>query len=310
MERALLFADFVKHPSPGNPLRGKHIFGSLMELGCKESCNNRLLRALKTYLRGHMRIHALAVVLALGASVPAVAADATVDEVIVVDTAYDWSGVYVGVQGGYSWGANKDVALTGDSFFVYQQEVTRYIPFSVPSDVEGLAGGAQIGYNFQSGSLVYGGELDFQFGPGGEANEVCAPYSDISGYCYPASTVVSELKWLATARGRIGHAFDRTLFYATAGLAVGEVYGSYGVRNAPSLPYEISMEDSSIRFGWTAGVGAQYAITERISLKGEYLYYDLADQDADAFYSFGPYLATATFSNDGHIVRVGVNYKF
>lgn len=256
-----------------------------------------------------MRICALTAVLAIWTAFPAIAADAVVEEVVVVDTAHDWSGVYVGAQGGYLMGASQTVDISGSQQFVGFQQVG-FIPYSVDSDIDDFIGGAQIGYNKQSGTMVYGAELDFQFGPNGEPGIGCESIGDGCGI---QTIVASELKWLGTVRGRIGKAFDRSLFYATAGLALGEVQNSLEVNETGSDSDDLFGSDSSTRFGWTIGAGAEYALTQNISVRGEYLYYNLSNNSVTATLRqdpSSPEFGEAEFSNDGQIVRLGVNYKF
>src|SRR5262245_19150404 len=77
----------------------------------------------------------------------AVAADAVVEEVVVVETAYDWSGVYVGLQAGYGW-ADAD-------FTIFTNPETN---FTV--DADGPFVGGYAGYNFQWDNVVAGIEGD------------------------------------------------------------------------------------------------------------------------------------------------------
>ena len=96
----------------------------------------------------------------------------------------NWSGLYVGVNGGYGWSANTD-----------------YL------DPTGVFGGGQIGYNFQRGNIVFGLETDFQG----------------SGISDSGWGDKSSLDWFGSVRGRAGYAFDRALVYATGGFGYGQV---------------------------------------------------------------------------------------
>jgi outer membrane immunogenic protein len=108
----------------------------------------------------------------------------------------NWSGLYVGVNGGYGWTANTDSAA-GDL------------------NPEGGFGGGQIGYNWQGvfglgRSWVVGVEADFQ-GSGISDNS----FGD-----------KASLNWFGTVRGRLGYAFGPTLLYGTGGFAYGNVKNS------------------------------------------------------------------------------------
>lgn len=97
------------------------------------------------------------------------------------DLAYDWSGIYAGVQGGVQ---SKGVPN----------------PFSSRS---GWALGGQVGANFQAGPLVYGGELDATYSTGTDIR-----LGDGAGL---------EQKMTGAAKLRAGVSLDRTLIYGTAG---------------------------------------------------------------------------------------------
>ncbi len=96
----------------------------------------------------------------------------------------NWSGLYVGVNGGYGWSDNTD-----------------YL------DPTGGFGGGQIGYNVQRGNIVFGLETDFEG----------------SGVADSGFGDKSSLDWFGSVRGRVGYAFDRALVYATAGFGYGQV---------------------------------------------------------------------------------------
>jgi opacity protein-like surface antigen len=72
---------------------------------------------------------------------------------------------------------------------------------------------------------------------------------------------------LATVRGRAGWAWNRVLFYGTAGAAFANVQAAAG-----AFPFMNSTEP-----GWTAGVGVEYAFAPNWTAKAEYLFVDLAN---------------------------------
>lgn len=167
--------------------------------------------------------------------------------------AYSWAGPYLGANVGYEWAS---VSNTG----------------AKPS---GVAGGLTGGYNWQSGSVVFGLEGDIQ---ATAANDRFATYK----FSNP---------WFGTARGRIGYAFNNVMLYGTAGLA----FGSLQVEQ-----FGLSQSQSSI--GWTAGLGAEVGIYQNWTAKIEYLYVDLQNNN---------YMLTAANNGlDFSTVRIGVNYHF
>ena len=182
----------------------------------------------------------------------------------VYTPAYNWTGFYVGINGGGGWGRSEFTGpfATGGSF-----------------DTSGGLVGGTIGYNWQMGQVVFGLEGD-------------GDWSGIKGSAFCGGTVCETRNdWLATARGRLGYAFDRFLPYVTGGAAFGNIKTNIaGVGSADDT-----------RTGWTAGGGVEYGLGGPWTIKAEYLHVDLGDG--------GSVLgSTADFRTD--IVRAGLNYRF
>jgi outer membrane immunogenic protein len=180
---------------------------------------------------------------------------------------WNWTGFYVGINGGYGFGKSNwtNVAGTTGDF-----------------NVRGALAGGTIGYNLQTGMWVWGLEGDV----------------DASWIKGTAATICCETKneWLATARGRIGYAFDRWLPFLTGGAAFGDV---------KMTPIGFPAETLT-KIGWTAGGGLEYAFQGAWSAKVEYLYADLGKASCD--------VATCGVATDvtfkTSIVRGGINYHF
>ena len=88
----------------------------------------------------------------------------------------------------------------------------------------------------------------------------------ISAVVPPPISCQTQSEWLATVRGRVGYAFDRILFYGTAGAAFGNVQTGL---NPPST------FDSTVEAGWTVGAGLEVAFAPNWTAKVEYLFVDL-----------------------------------
>jgi opacity protein-like surface antigen len=183
-----------------------------------------------------------------------------------VASVYDWSGVYLGVHAGYGWG-DAEIDVAG-------------LP-GVDSDADGFLGGVQAGYNAQWGNWVGGVELD-------------ASYSGVEGD--DIAGLDTELNWVGTARARVGYAFDRLLPYVTGGLALGEVEATNTIAG---------ISESNTHIGWTVGAGLEYAVTDNVTVRGEYSYIDLQDES----YTLGAGVP-ADAGLDLHTVKAGLNYKF
>lgn len=153
--------------------------------------------------------------------------------------------------------------------------------FSKPTkDRNSIVAGLQLGANYQVGSMVFGAELEG--GHLGVRHSKSATLKEIS----------VEQKWLLAAKGRAGAAFDRTLVYGTAGLAMMEL-GARGPIGRPT--------GNKWRTGYVVGAGIEHAITDNLSLKGEYNYVRLARD-----YKIGKDKIDVT----DHIVKAGINYRF
>jgi outer membrane immunogenic protein len=107
----------------------------------------------------------------------------------------------------------------------------------------------------------------------------------------------SQLGWFATFTGRVGYAWERTLFYAKAGLAVAEVTQSVRSNVNGNL---FGTATSHLASGWTAGVGTEYALNAAWSAKAEYLYYDLGTDN---------YANVLDAHARGGLARVGLNFR-
>ena len=120
------------------------------------------------------------------------------------------------------------------------------------------------------------------------------------------TTASQQLQWLSTLRARIGYAgFDRMLIYGTAGVAVGQVKETFNT-SAPATVYSGSTD--SVKAGPTIGGGIEYLITDKLSIKGEGLYYDLGSDTQSV--SNGFFQTGKEFRTRGAIFRLGLNYQF
>jgi outer membrane immunogenic protein len=226
----------------------------------------------------------------LATAAGAIAADAVIDEVPVA-VSYDWTGAYVGAHVGYAWANTTINDLDDYSFSLNPDE----LEFDFDSD--GIVGGVHVGYNWQSGQFVFGAEADIA--ATGIDNTIDNPMIPGSG-----ETFATNIDWFGTLRGRLGYAVDRFLPFVSGGLAFGDIESSY---NDP-LDGVVSAVASDVVFGWTIGAGAEYALTDRWSLRAEYLYVDLEDSRGTLIDGSDEY--RYDFDNDLHVVRLGASYNF
>jgi outer membrane immunogenic protein len=174
---------------------------------------------------------------------------------------FTWTGAYAGASGGYGWSSSGGLDATGGF------------------------GGGQIGYNVQTGNIVFGVEGDIA---GGDISQT------VNGFGIPFTTAFS-VDALASLRGRAGLAYNNWLLYGTAGggWAHDKISG-----NIAGMPFSSNQWLS----GWTAGAGVEWSFAPNWSTKFEYLHYGLGTPN-----SFG---TVPTGKVDIDTLKIGINYLF
>jgi outer membrane immunogenic protein len=159
---------------------------------------------------------------------------------------YDWGGLYVGLHAGYLWG---DVNIDEDDE-----------PVARGGDIDGFVGGALAGFNFELDPVVLGVEADIGWADVDGEGTAAAPEPD---YSY-------DLNWNAHLRARAGFAFDRALIFVAGGLAYADL----------DIDQEITLSGGDY-WGWSIGGGIDYAFTDQIIGRIEYLHDEFDDKDYD-----------------------------
>lgn len=227
--------------------------------------------------------------------------------------AFDWSGWYVGLNLGYSWGRSwSDVTGT--------TAVPSTFAFTTSTSMDGWLGGGQIGYNWQfNKNWLLGVEADIQ-GTGQRGTAYAPTYT----FGFPGVPLINatgsleqKLPWFGTLRARLGfEPSDHWLLYATGGLAYGEVDSTATATTSQlGTPTLVSSSTASnTQAGWAAGAGAEWWLSDRLSAKAEYLYIDLGHvTNSYTFTGLGlGGFATAAISSHitDNIFRVGIDYHF
>lgn len=186
---------------------------------------------------------------------------------------FTWTGLYVGANGALGVGR---FSQGGDAAF---------------GNAFGGFGGATVGYNYQSGSLLVGAEGDIAFG-------------SVNGSGSPAFGITSkgDIGGIGTARVRFGYVYDRAMFYVTGGYAGASVRGTLtDTRGAPNL----FIDQSHYLNGFAVGAGVEFAVTNHISVKGEYLF---TGYGSNSF--FGGTRDALNAGANVNLLRAGVNYRF
>jgi outer membrane immunogenic protein len=179
---------------------------------------------------------------------------------VAVAAINNWTGFYLGAMGGYAQeNASGGGGMNG-----------------------GLAGGT-LGYNWQTGAVVFGLEAD-------------AAWADVKATAVIPGlvAVTAKVQDLGTVRGRIGYAFDQVLIYGTGGYAWADTK-----INATVLG--VSGSESHVLNGWTAGAGVEVMFAPKWSLKAEYLYRSFSGTN---------FFNVATGNVNLNSAQVGLNYHF
>ncbi|HZB52428.1 MAG TPA: outer membrane beta-barrel protein [Reyranella sp.] len=180
-----------------------------------------------------------------------------------------WNGFYAGLNAGGMFG-NTSGSVAGPGG-----------PAGFSGTGSGFVGGGQAGYNYLLGPVVLGGEIDFQgstFAAGVNGGGAFGPFS-----------TTERMPWFSTMRARVGYAVGSVMPYLTGGAVWGQ----------RSIDGPISA--SANYWTWTAGGGIEGFITERWSMKAEYLYMGTPSTSL---------LPGSNETASNNLVRVGVNYHF
>jgi outer membrane immunogenic protein len=142
----------------------------------------------------------------------------------------------------------------------------------------GLVGGIKGGYNMQFDKFVAGGEADIMA-------------SDVNNKSFTEKVRTNSL---GSVRARAGYLVDPSvLVYGTGGLAWGntENQSAWGT-------------SKTTKGGFALGAGGEYMVHPNVTVKGEYMYYNLGNTNFPT--SVGPVKIETTTN----VLRAGVNYKF
>jgi len=229
----------------------------------------------------------LAIGLTLLAPFGAKAADLTVKAHPIAPAAavYNWTGFYIGVNGGYGWGQQDPLNLISSRF-----DRTNF-------DLKGGFIGGTAGAQIQQGNVVLGVESDIDWANIRGSGVVIPAIAGV-----PAGitlNLATKTDAIITARARFGMALNNFLLYGTGGAAfLRETASGTSIAGVPcgTAGVLVGCTESHWRPGLAAGVGAEYAFTPNWTVKGEYLYISAA--------------GTGASKDQLNLIRFGANYKF
>jgi outer membrane immunogenic protein len=190
----------------------------------------------------------------------------------------NWTGFYIGVNGGGAWGSvdPRAVDVGPDSFFAGANVPAVLAGASQSFNTSGALAGGQIGFLYQGGRTIVGVEASFDWTDlKGSANNGPTVYP-----VTPPTTFSWNLNgksdWLATFTGRVGLDMGSWYPYATGGAAVAHLKYSttYIDTFYPSTSVSNFSRDS---LGWVLGAGAEMRVWQHWLLRAEYLHMDFAN---------------------------------
>ncbi|MCK1338528.1 outer membrane immunogenic protein [Bradyrhizobium sp. LB7.2] len=237
--------------------------------------------------------------LVLGLSAPASAADLAARPYTkappMVAAIYDWSGFYIGINGG---GGSSHKCWD----FVDATGVVTGVPGALAAEgchnaVGGTVGG-QIGYRMQSGQWVFGIE-----GQGNWADFSGDNVSAIPGF---GTRNRSRIDSFGLITGQVGYAWNNVLFYVKGGAAV--VGDKYDVFDIPTGALFSSARET--RWGGTVGAGLEYGFAPNWSVGVEYNHIFLGDRTIDFTTPIGGFAGSDRIRQDVDMGLVRVNYRW
>jgi outer membrane immunogenic protein len=191
----------------------------------------------------------------------------------------NWTGSQVGGQGGVSsmsqGFAEPGAHLCEPSSLGFVDPCIE-TPFDHTGHATSATVGGFLGYRIQFGTMVYGIETDLNYKSASNSWAL----SDTNFFRNETFTGTIKQTWDGSVRGRAGYLVTPwTLVYGTAGVAYGDVSGSFGYSANDIFGFGYSTTGggswSDTRVGWTAGGGVETIITAGMTLRLEYRYTDL-----------------------------------
>lgn len=236
---------------------------------------------------------------ALGAALPAHAQDTP------------WSGFYAGVNAGAAWGNTSQRMLVGPHGGA-QTDVTLNNASSLSDSTKtGFNGGVEGGYNYLAGPWLFG--IETEWGALNVNDRSTANFQSPLLISPPISYQVNQRaksSWLFTLRPRVGYVSGPWLFYGTAGLATSDVKVHLDIADTRTPQTAANSDSSKSLTGWTAGLGAGYALNDKVSIKGEWLYVGLGSIRTTITSADNAVDLTSRTRFDTNVARVGIDYRF
>jgi outer membrane immunogenic protein len=227
--------------------------------------------------------------IALGATAPALAADLAARPYTkappMIAAVYDWSGFYIGANGGWGTSHNcwTDVTVGGGAEGCH--------------DASGGTVGGQVGYRWQAGNWVFGLEA--------QGNWADFSGSNVSLLGFPVNR--SKIDAFGLFTGQVGYAANNVLFYVKGGAAVTDN------RYEGLFAGTVVDRSEQTRWGGTVGAGVEYAFAPNWSFGVEYNHLFMGTNNYN-FNGVGVFAGINTrnddIKQDADLVTARINYRF
>jgi outer membrane immunogenic protein len=237
---------------------------------------------------------------------------------VIAPVVYSWTGCYIGGNLGGKWEAHRNgsVSVPAATGAGGASPASVFTFDDGSSSTNGsFVGGGQVGCNYQTGQFVFGieGDLDWNHLTDSAAVGTTAPLLFVAGDSF---SWVS--RWQASVRGRVGYAWDRTLLYATGGVAFTNVSLTSNFIPIGIFPGTVASDQQTLT-GATVGGGFEYAFTNNLSfgVEGRYTWYGSQTFNTGALstsgFAGGPFTfapTTTSLKLNTAEVLAKVNWKF
>jgi outer membrane immunogenic protein len=205
---------------------------------------------------------------------------------------YDWTGFYIGANGGGGWSRN--------CWDVVPVIAGPVLPEGC-HDASGAVAGGQIGYRWQASTWVFGLEAQYD-------------WSDMNGsrvsdqfFLVPGDvTNTTRVRSFGLFTAQIGYAWNNALLYVKGGAAVTD--NRYDHRFTGTNVIIDSASDT--RWGGTIGVGFEYGFAPNWSIGVEYDHLFMADRTINFVDAFGAVSTVDRVRQDVDMVTARLNYRF
>jgi outer membrane immunogenic protein len=210
----------------------------------------------------------------------------------MIAAVYDWSGFYIGANGGWGssrncWDINNDLGFPVSPAF---REGCH--------DATGGVAGGQIGYRWQSSGWVFGLEAQ-------------GDWADLRGsnpslFFGPLASNRSKMDAFGLFTGQVGYAWNNVLWYVKGGGAVTDDKYS-GLANATGIVFDSATET---RWGGAVGTGLEFGFAPNWSAAVEYDHLFMGNHNVNLTFPDGTFSRTDNIRQDVDLITVRMNYRW